>query len=92
MSRLEQIDQAIRVFFLDTGVFPASLEQLEGDYLRSGDLLDPWGRAYGFASDAEGYWIYGIDAQGEPSTEISVVHRFTGAQRLVIEGFHTPTP
>lgn len=82
-ERLERIDLAIGVFFLDTGIFPTALEQLEGDYLRPADLLDPWGRVYGFESGADGYRLFGLDAAGSPNPDLNVVHRYTGAQRMM---------
>ena len=45
--RLERIEEAIRVFYLDSGTVPESLERLaDNGYLETEDLLDPWGRVY----------------------------------------------
>ena len=66
MARLEQIEKAIQVFYLDAGVVPADAWSLlaRNGYLRGGDLLDPWGRPYGYELSAGGYQLFGLDADG----------------------------
>jgi len=93
-TRLESIEQAIQVFYLDAGVFPSGLELLaENGYLRDEDLLDPWGRAYAYHLSAGGYQVFGFDGAGEARPELTVSHRFTAAQQMLLEGAQEePTP
>jgi len=85
-ARLERIEQAIQVFYLDTGIYPAGLDLLaKHGYVGSADLDDPWGRAYGFQLSAGGYQLAGGDASGEPTPDLSVSHQFSAAQRMMIE-------
>ena len=90
-ERLERLDQAIQVFYLDTGSFPGSLGTLtQGGYLKPRDLLDPWGRPYGYRSYAGGYQLFGLDATGRPSDDLLLTHRFTPVQRMMQEPPPTP--
>jgi hypothetical protein len=85
-ARLEQIERAIRVFYLDAGVFPPSLEPLAvNGYLRTADLFDPWGRPYGYGLSPGGYQLFGLDAEGNPDAALSVSHRFTAVQRMLLD-------
>ncbi len=86
-GRLERIEGALQMFYLDTGAAPDALEILvRGGYLDSRDLLDPWGRAYGYDLSREGYRLFGRDVGGEPRQELTLIHRFSPAQRMILEG------
>ncbi len=83
-ARLEKLDQAIRVFYLEAGEVPGSLEVLvSGGYVREAVLRDPWGRAYGFEVSPGGYRVAGLDAAGEPSAEFTISRRFTPVQQML---------
>jgi hypothetical protein len=83
-ARLERIEEAIAVFYLDSGVFPRELELLAANgYVSAGDLLDPWGRFYGYRLSAGGYQLYGWDGEGELHPELTLSHRFTALQRMM---------
>lgn len=86
-ERLERIERAIEVFYLDAGVYPDNLRLLaDHDYLAERDLLDPWGRGYGFRLSAGGYQLVGTDAGGEPSRDLTVSRTFSAAQRMMAAG------
>ena len=83
-TRLERIDDAIQVFYLDAGAFPPDLEVLAANgYIRQEDLLDPWQRPYGLRITPGGYQIFGLDSAGEESRDLIVSHPFTGMQRMM---------
>ena len=48
--RLESIQRALSVFYLDSGSYPSHLSLLgRNGYLSQADTLDPWGRPYGYS-------------------------------------------
>ena len=83
-SRLERIEAAIQVYYLDRAAFPETLDLLwRNGYLSEADARDPWGRDYGYRLSAGGYQVYGWDAKGELQPDLTVSHRFTGLQRTL---------
>lgn len=86
-SRLERIEAAIQVFYLDRGAFPDGLDRLWANgYLDAADVVDPWGRDYGYRLSSGGYQIFGWDENGELRPDLTVSHRFTGVQRVMSSG------
>jgi hypothetical protein len=86
-ARIDRIDEAVRAFYLDFGAVPDSVEILaRTGYLTPRDLVDPWGRAYGFERTREGYRIAGVDETGAPRPDLERRRRFSPSQRLVLEG------
>jgi len=85
MTRLETISGAIQVFYLDAGMLPGNLADLtQNEYLRPGDLLDPWGRPYSFELSAGGYRVFGLDGAGEPDSDLTVSRTLSETQRLML--------
>ena len=83
-SRLERIEGAIQVFYLDRGGFPEALDRLWANgYLDPADIFDPWGRPYGYRLSPGGYQVFGWDENGELRPDLTVSHRFTGLQRAM---------
>jgi len=92
-GRLERIARSLEVFYLDTGSLPASLDALAGGgYLSGSDLLDPWGRPYAYQLAAQGYGLAGRSPKGDISEALTLTHRFSPAQRMVLEGGAIPGP
>ncbi|MBZ5638780.1 MAG: DUF4388 domain-containing protein [Acidobacteriia bacterium] len=90
-ARLERVEQAVRAFYLDFGAVPPRLDALvHSGYLKPRDLLDPWSRPYVYRLAPEGYRIEGHG--GADSDELTVQHRFTAAERMVLEGAAGATP
>ena len=83
-QRLERVERGLEVFYLDQARFPNELVELTGIYLNPADLLDPWGRPYGYEISAEGFRLGGYDGSGEPLEELQVYYRFTGVQRMMM--------
>jgi len=82
--RLERIERAVQVFYLDAGQFPAELELLaRHGYLDPRDLRDPWGRAYAYELSAGGYRLQGLDGAGQAAPGLTVEHRFSAVQRMM---------
>jgi hypothetical protein len=85
--RLERIEHAIRVFYLDTGTVPDRLELLAGSgYLVEDDLVDPWGRPYGYRFDGGSFRLAGSDSEGDPDDQLTIVRRLSASQRLLLDG------
>jgi hypothetical protein len=92
-GRVERIDRALQVFYLDLGSIPDRLTRLsDNGYLEARDLLDPAGRPYGYQRIPGGYAIVGFDSEGNPRPELSLTHRYSTAQRLVLEGTASAYP
>ena len=86
-ARIERVEQAVRAFYLDFGAVPERLEALvQSGYLKPPDLLDPWGRPYRYLLAPEGYRLEGLDGGGTASDELTVQHRFSAAERMVLDG------
>jgi len=85
--RLEHIERAIRVFYLDTGSVPDQLELLaDHGYLTAEDLVDPWGRDYGYQLGGGSFRLLGRDPEGNASEDLTISRRFSASQRLVMDG------
>jgi hypothetical protein len=86
MARLERIERAIRVFYLDAGTIPDELETLvRFGYLDAAELTDPWSRPYLLQVSSGGYQLIGWDAAGEPSPALSVSRAFSEMQRMLLD-------
>jgi hypothetical protein len=87
MARLERLEKAVQVFYLDTGSFPHDTGALAaGGYVTPADLLDPWGRPYELRLSAGGYQLVGLDAEGDTTPSLTVSRRFNAIQSLVFAG------
>jgi hypothetical protein len=85
MARLEQVERAVQVFYLDAGAFPRNLGALvEYGYLDPSALTDPWGRPFEFYLSSGGYQLLAQDAAGEPRPELTVSRGFSEVQRLMV--------
>ncbi len=92
-SRLERIEAAIQVHYLDTGSVPDRLDTLsESGYLRSTDLLDPWGRLYEYERSADGFRLLGRDGAGGESPALRILRSFNPNQRNLMEGLAHTSP
>ncbi len=87
LNRLERLEQALGVFYLDAGTYPADLQALAaGGYVGRQDLLDPWGRPYDYSVSPGGYSLSGLDAAGRPAPELAIAYRFSPAQQMMMSG------
>ena len=87
MARLERIEKAVQVFYLDSGIFPRSLTDLvQYGYLHRSSLQDPWGRPYDFQISTGGYQLLGWDAAGESRPELTISRTFSAVQRMMLSG------
>lgn len=92
-ARIERLEQAIRAFYLDCGAVPGDLDVLaRTGFLQPKDLLDPWSHPYRLAVGADGYRIEGLDHDGGSRDDLELRHRFTTAERLVLEGAAVSQP
>lgn len=84
-GRLERIEKALRVHYLDRGALPSRLADLvASECIRPSELLDPWGRPYAYQPDSAGYTLTGTDASGEASDRLEVERRLHPSQRLIV--------
>jgi hypothetical protein len=85
-ARLQRLEKAVQVYFLNTGNYPQHLDAVgHYGYVAASDLVDPWGRDYGYLLSAGGFQVFGLDADGEPSADLTVQHPFSTVQRLMVE-------
>lgn len=93
LARLERIEKAIQVSYLDTGVFPPSLAVLaQHRYVDARDLQDAWGRPFFYRLSANGYLLHALDEAGRPSSELSLSRTFSAAQRMLLAGAGAASP
>jgi len=84
-GRIERVERAVRLFFLDTGQLPDDLELLVGNgYLARRDVLDPWGRPYLYELTPTAYSVRGRDGEGVLSAGLTVTRRLTPVQRRLL--------
>lgn len=87
LARLERIESAVQVFYLDAGSFPRTLTVLtQNGYLTPADLQDPWGRSYHYELSPGGYRLVGRDGAGEPAPGLSISRSFSASQRMMLAG------
>lgn len=92
LYRLERIEQALRTHYFDRGSYPTLLAELAaGSYVDSADLLDPWGRPYGYQLSPGGYRLFGVDADGQPAPSLDISYRFSAAQQMLLEELPAPS-
>ena len=73
-NRIERIDEAVQIYYLQKGFYPDDLKDLvRGRLLPELTLFDPWGRGFGFISLSEGYRIIAYDSGGVENPNRSVV-------------------
>jgi hypothetical protein len=86
-GRIERIERAVHLFFLDTGSLPGDLGLLVSNgYLEARDTRDPWGRQYVYILDPGSYTLTGLDAEGQLVEDLTVSRRFTTLQRMILDG------
>ncbi len=83
-ARLERIERAIEVYYLDAASFPPSLETLvQRGYVRPGELVDPWGRFYAYVLGPGGYQLFGLDESRQPVEALRLSRQFSAAERMM---------
>lgn len=84
--RLENIEKAVEVFYLQTGSFPTELDLVSrSGYLREPDLLDSRGRPFGYRLSSGGYHVFAVGPSGEPVESLALSHPFTTVQRMMTD-------
>jgi hypothetical protein len=84
-ARLERLERALEVFYLDAGAFPPEIGALaRSGYVADEDLVDPWGRAFVYEVSDGGYQLAGLDPAGQPSPALTIARTFNAAQRMML--------
>jgi general secretion pathway protein G len=71
-TKMEPIESAINKFFINTGVYPLTLEDLSyefevsNSYLKESQLYDPWDRLYIYHVTNDGYELISYGKDGKP--------------------------
>ncbi|MGH9867624.1 MAG: DUF4388 domain-containing protein [Candidatus Polarisedimenticolia bacterium] len=64
-NRVERLDEAVQVYYLQKGFYPDDLRELvKGGLASELALKDTWGRGFGFISTTRGYRIIAYDEGG----------------------------
>lgn len=64
-NRLQRLDGAVGVYYLQKGFYPDDLKDLvQGRLVPPESLKDPWGRTFGFISTRAGYRLIAYDEGG----------------------------
>ncbi len=72
-NRVQRLDEAIQVYYLQKGFYPDDLRELvKGRLVYERALRDPWGRGFGFIVAPEGYRIISYDHGGVENLARSV--------------------
>lgn len=81
-GRLEKIEKALRIHYLDRGTLPGQLNDLvAAGCLRTSDLSDPWGRPYAYEGDSTGYVLAGSGPEGQASESLVFRRRLLSSRR-----------
>ena len=82
LLRLRRLSEAVDTFFLGTGKFPETLEDV-GNWrlIGSGDTKDPWGRSYRYVlqRDLGKYYLIGFDSDGKTDPDLFISHKAPSA-------------
>jgi hypothetical protein len=90
LSRLQRIERALTVFYLDAGTLPSELSLLvHGRYVVPEDLTDSAGRAFAFQLSPGG-WRLAADA--EDPGDLTVTRSFNPAQQLMLSSSQEVPP
>lgn len=77
-TKLERLDYAVQVFYLQNRGFPQNLEYLVvGGLVSLDDLRDPWGRPYGYHPTAAGYALQGFLSTGVEDPLLTIEEHFS---------------
>jgi len=72
-NRIQRLDEAVQVYYLQKGFYPDDLgDLLRGRLVVESTLLDPWGRRFGYLSSDLGYRIIAYNQGGVENTEQSI--------------------
>jgi len=75
-NRMDRIDEAVQIYYLQKGFFPDDLRDLiKGKLVPDTALRDPWGRSFGFISTPDGYRIIAYEEGGAENTDRTIVHQ-----------------
>jgi hypothetical protein len=86
-SRVERVEKAVQIYYLDRGAMPDGLARLAGEgFVAPTDVVDPWGRPYDYRVDATGFELAGRGPDGETRDDLVIRHPFSASQRMVLEG------
>jgi uncharacterized protein DUF4388 len=79
-TRLARLDAGVRVHVLERGAAPERLEDLsEHGLVNPPDLVDPWGREYGFVRSRRSFQIRGTDGRGREVADLIINGRLPEA-------------
>jgi hypothetical protein len=85
-SKLEKIDKMLTVYYFSNGRFPARLEELlTAGYLKEANLVDPWGRNYGYALFDDAYMLAGLNGEGKKDERLEIINNFSSLQKKIIQ-------
>ncbi len=86
-DRVQRVERALNLCFLDTGGLPSSLDVLvSNQYLDPRDIQDPWGRPYGYMLGEDRYTLIALDPEGQPDQGLTVVRPFSPGMRMILDG------
>ena len=64
-NRVERLDEAVQVYYLQKAFYPDNLRDLvKGHLVLESAIHDPWSRGFGYLSSTEGYRIIAYDEGG----------------------------
>lgn len=85
MARLERIDRAIQVYFLDAGLVPSNLTILtQMGYLDPQALTAPWGAPFSYQISGGGYQIQVAGPRGNSIPDLVSTRNFSEIQRMLM--------
>lgn len=80
LLKLRRMSEAVDAFYLTSGKFPDSKDQLPAaKLLHADDLLDPWGHPYRYILQPEKYYLVGFDREGRTDTDLFISHTVRAA-------------
>ena len=78
LLRLRRLSEAVDTFYLGTGKFPESLEDVANWRLVGvSEMKDPWGRGYRYVlqRDLGKYYLIGFDSDGKTDPDLFISHK-----------------
>ncbi len=85
-SKIDKINEALKIYYLNTGKFPSKLENLILDgYLPKNDIVDPWGNPYLYVLYDDAYEIVGHNGSHLLDEKLLRINQFSRTQKVILQ-------
>lgn len=85
-SKIDKINEVLKVYYLNTGTLPSKLDDLIFDgYLDKSDIIDPWGHRYLYILFDDAYKIGGFNNTHLLDENLLKINKFSKTQKVILQ-------